>query len=77
VLVEFSLPFLWLTVVAGPIAAENRAPHLQELPFPRTDLVGMYPMLAGQFIDRLQPRRGFQGQLERKLRTLAMALLGH
>src|SRR5262245_49199563 len=77
VLVEFSLPFWRLTVVAGPIAAEHRAPRLQELPLPRTDLVGMDPMLAGQFIDRLQPLRGFQGQLELALRTIALAWLRH
>ena len=77
VLVECHLPFLVASLLSGPIAAENRAAHLQSLVFPLADLLGMHAVLAGQRIARLQARRGFQGQSELELGTVASPLLGH
>jgi hypothetical protein len=63
-LLEFPLPFLVLALVVSAIVAEYRAPHLQQLALPLADLVWMHAVLAGQFIDRLQPLRGLPGPVE-------------
>jgi len=59
--VELYLPFLWLSVGAGPIAAEDSTPSLQQLALPLAHLRGTYAVLAGQFVDRLQPLRPLPG----------------
>jgi hypothetical protein len=47
VLVEFHFLFLLLSLGVRPIAAENGAPHLQQLPLPLAELMGMHAVLAG------------------------------
>jgi hypothetical protein len=47
VLVEFHFPFLLLSLVVRPIAVENGAPYLQQLPLPLAELMGMHAVLAG------------------------------
>ena len=66
-----------LALVVSAIAPENRASYLQQLALPLADLVEMHAVLAGQFVARLEPLRGFQGQLKLELAIVAGAFLGH
>ena len=74
-LIELHLLFLLLPVAAGPIAVEERVPRIQQLALPLADLRGMHAVLTGQFVDRLEPLRGFHGQLELELGTVSGAFL--
>jgi hypothetical protein len=74
-LVELHLLFLLLPVVAGPIAVEERVPRIQQLTLSLADLSGMHAVLTGQFVDRLEPLRGFQSQLKLELGTVSGASL--
>jgi hypothetical protein len=76
-LLEFPLPFLVLALAVNAIAAENRAPYLQQLALPLADLVEMHAVLAGQFVERFEPLRGVQSQLKLELGIVAGAFLGH
>src|SRR5215218_3625130 len=77
VLVEFHLLFPLLPVLAGPMTIEECVPCSQPLALPRTDLSGMHAVLTGQFVDRLEPLRGFQSQLKLELGTVSGASLCH
>jgi len=76
-LIELSLPFLLLPVMAGSIRAEKRAACLEQPALPLTDLIGMHTVLTGQFVERLQALCGFQGQLKLELGTLSSSFLCH
>jgi hypothetical protein len=66
---------LLLPVLAGPMTGEERVPCLQQLALPLPDRRGMHAVLTGQGVDRLEPLRGFQGQLNRALGPVSGAWL--
>ena len=47
------------------------------LPFPLADLMGVNPVLTGQFVERMLPFGCFKGQTKFKIGTVLTAFLGH
>ncbi len=76
-LVGVYLQLLMLSLVVDSIMTENCAPGLQQLALPVADVLRMYPALAGQLVDCLQPLRRLSGQLEPHLRTIVVSFPGH